>query len=71
NAISPGPIVTEGHLARYAHDPEGREARLRAIPCGRFGEPEEVAHAAAFLASEEANFIHGISLVMDGGYIAQ
>ncbi len=70
-AISPGPILTEYSLDRYQDDPEGRKAMLNAVPMGRFGTPEEVAAAAAFLASDEANFIHGTSLVVDGGYLAQ
>lgn len=68
-AISPGPVVTEHHLARYKDEPEARKALLEAVPLGRFGEPDEVAAAAAFLASDEAGFIHGTSLVVDGGYL--
>ena len=41
----------------------------KAIPMGRFGIPEEIAHAVAFLASEEAGYITGVALQVDGGYI--
>lgn len=70
-AISPGPIATESLLERYRDDSISREAMLEAIPQGRFGDPEEVAAAAAFLASDEGSYIQGTSLVMDGGYLAK
>ncbi|MFQ6110920.1 MAG: SDR family NAD(P)-dependent oxidoreductase, partial [Nitrospinota bacterium] len=70
NTVSPGPIATEFLLARFEREPGGREERLSKVPCGRLGTPEEVADAALFLASGEASYIHGHSLVVDGGYIA-
>jgi NAD(P)-dependent dehydrogenase (short-subunit alcohol dehydrogenase family) len=39
-------------------------------PAGRFGEPEEIAEAAVFLASDAASFVHGSSLLVDGGWTA-
>ena len=48
-------------------DPEAREATLGAIPLGRFGHPEEAARAILFLASDDAAFISGQTLVVDGG----
>ena len=68
NAISPGPFMTEmvaGSI--YADDNPELTA---GIPLGRFGRVEELGNAAAFLASEEASFITGINLVVDGGVIS-
>jgi len=66
NAISPGPIKTPLTDAIYA-DPKLREARCKAIPMKRFGEPEEVANVAVFLASEDSSYITGHTIVVDGG----
>jgi len=70
NTISPGPIATRA--LRYALD-EGADPRFRRwfSECGlvgRLGEPDEVVAAAVFLASEEASFITGINLPVDGGF---
>jgi 3-oxoacyl-[acyl-carrier protein] reductase len=69
NALCPGKIVTP--LQAEAEDPEytARYVRER-IPLGRAGTVEEVAAAYAFLASDEASFIHGEMLVVDGGQLA-
>ncbi len=67
NAISPGPIETEGAGSRLWGSPESREVMLRSVPRGRIGHPEEIAHAAAYLVSDFADFITGEVLVMDGG----
>lgn len=69
NALCPGKIVTP--LQAEAEDPEytARYVRER-IPLGRAGRPEEVAAAYAFLASDEAAFISGELLVIDGGQLA-
>lgn len=67
NAVAPGPVDTP--LAREAHTAEMRADYMRTIPMARFGEPEEVAHAAAFLAHEESGYITGQTLFVDGGYM--
>jgi NAD(P)-dependent dehydrogenase (short-subunit alcohol dehydrogenase family) len=69
NAVSPGPIASEAYQQRALADPEFAQRRLSYIPLGRVGEPQEVAAAVAFLASDDASFIQGHNLVVDGGYI--
>lgn len=68
NAIGPGPVETD--MTRTAHTPKTREAYLQAIPAGRYGLPEEMAAAVAFLASDDAAYINGHCLNVDGGYVA-
>lgn len=67
NALCPGPVNTELLRELFAKDPERAARRLVHIPAGRFGEPEEVAAAAAFLASDEASFITASTFLVDGG----
>lgn len=67
NAISPGPVETEGAGSKLWGSPEARAAMLATVPRGRIGEIHEVAHAAAYLVSDFADFITGEVLVMDGG----
>ncbi len=67
NAISPGPVETEGAGSRLWGTPEAHAAMLRTIPWGRIGGTEEIARAAAYLVSDYADFITGEVLVMDGG----
>ena len=65
NAVEPGNIETEG-LAK-ANDPKIIEQRIAPIPMKRLGSPEEVAYAHLFLASDEARYITGQSIIVDGG----
>ena len=67
NAIAPAQIDTR--LTRSLPE-DARRRRIQRIPMGRFGEPEEVARAAVFLASDDASFITGHTLAVDGGYLA-
>jgi NAD(P)-dependent dehydrogenase (short-subunit alcohol dehydrogenase family) len=69
NALCPGPIETP-LLADLLADPERRNRRLVHIPIGRFGQAEEVARAALFLASDDSTLMTGASLVVDGGITA-
>lgn len=65
NAIEPGNILTEGVLE---HQPQSFiDAQAAAVPLGRLGKPEDVAHAVQFLASDEASYITGQTIVIDGG----
>ena len=66
NAVAPGWVRTD--MTRSLHeDPRARAAIERRIPGGRWGEPDDVAHAVVFLTSEAARFITGETLVVDGG----
>jgi 3-oxoacyl-[acyl-carrier protein] reductase len=69
NAVCPGYILTP-MTEEYANDPEVGPAIRQAIPMGRFGDPAEVAAAIAFLASDDASYITGEALVVDGGRFA-
>jgi NAD(P)-dependent dehydrogenase (short-subunit alcohol dehydrogenase family) len=69
NALCPGPIETP-LLAELLADPARRERRLVHIPVGRFGQAEEIANAALFLASEESSYVTGATFVVDGGITA-
>lgn len=70
NVICPGTVDTEQWDERKAADPEILERVRRLYPLGRVGEPADIADAALFLASEEAAFITGTVLVVDGGITA-
>jgi NAD(P)-dependent dehydrogenase (short-subunit alcohol dehydrogenase family) len=69
NALCPGPLRTE-LLMRFLDTEDKRRRRLVHIPMGRFGEAAEIAHAALFLASDDASFMTGAELVVDGGLTA-
>jgi NAD(P)-dependent dehydrogenase (short-subunit alcohol dehydrogenase family) len=70
NSVHPG-VMPPMRTSKLSADPEVREKARRAIPMGRFGEVDEVANANLFLASDEASYINGAELVVDGGFVAQ
>ena len=67
NAIAPGTIETPSRMAYFESNPGSREALLSRVPAGRFGTTEDVAGAVAYLVSEDAKFITGQTLLLDGG----
>jgi len=69
NSVHPG-IMPPMRTSKGSADPAWREKILRAIPMKREGRVEEVAYAVLFLASDEASYITGTELVVDGGYLA-
>ncbi len=69
NAIAPGMIMTD--MTRWHFEkPEVTAAMAERIPAGRVGQPEDIGHAAVFLASDEAAYISGVTLRVDGGHQA-
>jgi NAD(P)-dependent dehydrogenase (short-subunit alcohol dehydrogenase family) len=67
NAICPGPVATPLLMELFAKDPERAARRLVHVPMGRFGEPDELAKAVLFLASDDSSFMTASSLLVDGG----
>jgi NAD(P)-dependent dehydrogenase (short-subunit alcohol dehydrogenase family) len=67
NALCPGPVSTPLLRELFAKDPERAARRLVHVPMGRFGEPEEIAAAVAFLASDDSSFMTASSFLVDGG----
>jgi 3-oxoacyl-[acyl-carrier protein] reductase len=68
NAVSPGPVDTA--MTKEVHTRSQRERYYRQIPLARYGGVEEIARAVVFLASEEASYITGHNLYVDGGFMA-
>jgi len=76
NAICPGTVHTpfvDGYLARSfaGHEEEARQQLDARQPIGRMGHPDEIAYAALYLASDEATFVTGSALMIDGGLTAR
>ena len=67
NAVCPGPVNTPLLQELFAADPDRAARRMVHIPLGRFAEPEEIAAAVAFLASDDASFITASTFLVDGG----
>ncbi|MFI1847220.1 3-oxoacyl-ACP reductase [Streptomyces sp. NPDC020480] len=67
NALCPGPVNTPLLKELFAKDPERAARRLVHIPVGRFAEPEEIAAAVAFLASDDSSFVNAAEFLVDGG----
>jgi NAD(P)-dependent dehydrogenase (short-subunit alcohol dehydrogenase family) len=70
NSISPGYVKTPVFDERLKKDPGYLTRREANIPLKRIGTPKDIAHAALFLASDEASYITGVDLLVDGGYAA-
>ena len=66
NGMAPGPILTP-HVEKFFADEEARQLRLARVPLGRFGTVEDAAALAAFLASEDASWLSGQMITLDGG----
>jgi NAD(P)-dependent dehydrogenase (short-subunit alcohol dehydrogenase family) len=67
NALCPGPVNTTLLQELFAKDPERAARRLVHVPMGRFAEPEEIAAAVAFLASDDSSFVTASTFLVDGG----
>ncbi|CCG04379.1 3-oxoacyl-ACP reductase [Blastococcus saxobsidens] len=67
NALCPGPVNTPLLQELFATDPERAARRLVHVPLGRFAEPEEIAAAVAFLASDDSSFMTASTFLVDGG----
>jgi NAD(P)-dependent dehydrogenase (short-subunit alcohol dehydrogenase family) len=67
NALCPGPVNTPLLRELFAKDPERAARRLVHVPMGRFAEPDEIAKAVVFLASDDSSFITASTFLVDGG----
>ncbi|MCY1029499.1 SDR family oxidoreductase, partial [Mammaliicoccus sciuri] len=67
NAIAPGPIDNTGGAKKLTLSEDARQQTLDSVPVGRMGQPEEIAGLARFLFSDEAAYINGDCITMDGG----
>jgi len=70
NALCPGPVRTPMLDELFASDPERAARRLVHVPMGRFADPEEIAAAVAFLASDDSSFVTASTFLVDGGISA-
>ncbi|MEF8774687.1 MAG: SDR family oxidoreductase, partial [Halobacteriales archaeon] len=71
NALAPGIVDTDMTRAARGENPNWEADRLERIPMNRLGEPTDIAGPAVFLASDEAAYVTGHVLVVDGGYLAR
>ncbi|MGI5911791.1 MAG: SDR family NAD(P)-dependent oxidoreductase [Syntrophomonadaceae bacterium] len=71
NAIAPGSIATPLIKSSLENEPDGYSKRVALIPAKRLGEPEDIAKLTVFLASDDADFIHGAIISSDGGRFAK
>lgn len=69
NAVGPGIIQTESALPHYGDEPT-RERRGRALPAGRYGNPDDVADVVSFFCSDDSRYVTGQVVYVDGGYTA-
>jgi meso-butanediol dehydrogenase/(S,S)-butanediol dehydrogenase/diacetyl reductase len=69
-SISPGPVKTPGAIKEYFHIPGAEEAVIAQLLTNRVGKSEDIAALAAFVASDEAEFMTGVDVLMDGGMTA-
>ena len=73
NVVSPGPIDTpaiKGLAANEEQEQQFRAGMIAGVPLGRMGEPDEIAKAVVFLASDDSSYVAGVELFVDGGYVA-
>ena len=70
NGISPGPFATEMNAALF-QNPEINQQFLSKVPLGRWGNVQDVGKLAVYLCSEDASFITGTDILIDGGWCAQ
>ena len=71
NAIAPGYVKTPLNRHIWRDDPALSEAVLARLPAGRWGEPADLAGAVVFLASAASDYVHGIVLPVDGGWLGR
>ena len=71
NCVCPGTVMTPLVKGLLEDDPHYLDNDIKRYPCGFFGEPDDVAYGVLYLASDEARFVTGHALVIDGGYTAQ
>ena len=67
NVLAPGTTLSEGTVDRIERDPERTRKLMETVPLNRFATPEEIAACAAFMASEEASYMNGAVMLVDGG----